>query len=150
MNDDIRKVEGFRVAGLGARTRNADEMGPHSKIGALWQRVLCGECEQVVSQDPSVYSVYSGYESDENGFYDVLVGKVLKPGAPLPENIHDVPVKGGEYQVFPIKDARPESVVAAWQTVYGHFAQGGKRRRAFSTDFEKHAPGGSEIWIALK
>jgi predicted transcriptional regulator YdeE len=149
MSETMRRVEGFCVAGLEARTRNADE-GPHGKIGSLWQRVQCGECEQVMSEDPAVYSVYSGYESDEKGFYDVLVGKALKQGARAPEGMQEIAVAGGEYQVFPVRDARPESVVAAWGEVYRYFASEVGRRRAFATDFEKHAPGGSEIWVGVK
>ena len=150
MTTQLRRVEGFRVAGLQARTRNADEMGPHGKIGALWQRVLCGECESVLSEDPATYSVYTRYESDENGFYDILVGKAMKDGAGVPEGMSEVAVQSGNYLVFPVKDARPESVVAAWGEVYGHFAGAKDVKRAFTTDFEKHAPGGSAIWIAVK
>lgn len=61
------------ISGLKIRTKNADEMNPKTaKIGALWQTFFT---DAMPTLEPTpLYGVYTNYESDARGEFDVLVG----------------------------------------------------------------------------
>ena len=85
------------------------------------------------------YGVYSQYESDFNGEFDVLAGadsaSVLD--AADREGLDSVVIAVGTYLVFSKKGAMPQAVIEAWGDVWAYFsAKDCPHQRAYTTDFE--------------
>ncbi len=144
-------VSPFTVMGFTARTTNKEELSGVSRIGELWQRLMTGGQGPVAGDDESIFSVYTNYESDENGAYDVILGKRATqeqlPGNELRKAVH---IPGGDYVVFPAANATADGIKAAWQDVYRYFATATDFRRAYSADFEKHSAEGVQLFIAVQ
>lgn len=130
-------VEAIRVSGLSIRTRNADEMTPSSaQIGLLWQRFFSeGLCEKIPEKRPNspVYGVYSRYESDANGAFDVTAGvATAEPAA----GFESLVIEAGRYLVFEARGQMPDAIIKTWQQIWTCFQQPGAQARAYVTDFE--------------
>lgn len=132
-------VEAVRVSGLRIRTRNADEMTPSSaKIGPMWQRFFSEALyEKIPGKLPAtpVYGVYSGYESDATGAFDVTAG--VATAAPA-AGFESLVIEPGRYLVFEARGQMPDAIIRAWQQVWTYFQQPGAPARAFATDFEAY------------
>ena len=64
-------IQDFSVMGLSIQTQNTDEFNEKTaKLPSLWQQFYSSE----LATNPSVFEVYSDYESDANGLYTVTVG----------------------------------------------------------------------------
>ncbi|MGC5703247.1 GyrI-like domain-containing protein [Pseudomonas sp. NFXW11] len=147
-----REVLPFTVAGLQVRTRNAAEQQPDSaKIGPMWQRFYVEDLYERVSPrqaDSFVYGVYSNYESDASGAFDVTAG-VAVDGACL--DYPCVQVQGGDYLVFSAKGPMPDCVIQTWGLIWAYFQDNPQVRRAFATDFEVYTgPDAVAIYIGLQ
>ena len=135
----VVEMKSFTVHGLSVRTKNANEMQPATaKIGQLWgdffQHIIPKLKEGALS-----YGVYSQYESDFNGEFDVLAGadsaSVLD--AADREGLDSVVIADGTYLVFSKKGAVPQAVIEAWGDVWDYFsAKDCPHQRAYKTDFE--------------
>ena len=134
-----QQVAAVRVSGLQVRTRNADEMQPSSaKIGPMWQRFFREEIYQKIPSkqlDSPVYGVYSGYESDAGGLFDVTAGVATQAAAP---GFESLAIEPGRYLVFEARGPMPEAIISTWQRVWAYFEQPGVESRAFVTDFEMY------------
>ena len=140
MTPSIVQMPAFRVAGMTVRTRNDDERVPErARIGALWDRFFSASWERQLpgpGADGRLYGVYSAYESDAQGAYDVTAGVA---GADLaPAGTQRVDVLAGDYLVFRRTGAMPQIVLDAWADVWHYFAQHPEVRRRFGTDFERY------------
>jgi predicted transcriptional regulator YdeE len=93
-----QQIDAFTVAGLRVRTTNAAEHQPQSaKIGPMWGRFFSEEqAESIPGKIPgsAIYGVYSAYESDASGAFDVTAGvavnarpKAMRPYRSKPANI---------------------------------------------------------------
>src|ERR1700748_1421290 len=83
------EVPAFTVIGLFVRTTNAVEMsGNAGKIGPLWSQFMHGGAEAIpgVIEQGTVYAVYTHYESDETGAYDLILGRSVQPEQRAPVN----------------------------------------------------------------
>ncbi len=135
------------VVGFGARTTNAAESDPATaRIPALWGAYMG---RRAPSDGPS-YGVYSAYESDHTGAYDLVVGAEGEwaSGGGLAR----VLVPEGRYLVFANEGPLPQAVVKGWGAVWAHFADAAAPRRAYATDFEKYdpaRPGRVEIHVSV-
>ena len=78
-------IDAFQVTGLSVRTRNSDENDPATaRIGALWDSFFSHSWERhlpAAGHDGRLFGVYSAYESDAQGAFDVTVGVATDPGA---------------------------------------------------------------------
>lgn len=140
--------EAFAVAGLRTRTTNSAESDPKtSHIAALWGRFFAENVMQKTSSrsaDPRNYGVYSGYESDASGAFDVTAGVAVTEGA-------SVAIAAGHYLVFKAEGAVPMSVIAAWQRVWRYFEAHPETKRRFQTDFEAYnSPTDAAIYIGVE
>ncbi|WP_439653676.1 GyrI-like domain-containing protein [Pseudomonas fluorescens] len=145
-------VAATRVSGLQVRTRNADEMLPASaKIGPLWQRFFeQGLCQAIPGKHPDspVYGVYSGYESDASGFFDVMAGVASTAAA---QGFESLVIEPGRYLVFEARGPMPDAIIATWQQVWAYFEKPGVESRAFVTDFEVYqAEEVARIYIGIR
>ncbi|SDN18226.1 GyrI-like domain-containing protein [Pseudomonas azotoformans] len=138
-NIQEQHIAAIRVSGLKVRTRNADEMTPSSaKIGPMWQRFFSeGLHEGIPGKLPAspVYGVYSDYESDAHGEFDVTAGVATVEPADGFESLMIVP---GRYLVFEARGQMPEAIISTWQQIWTYFQQPGAQARAFVTDFEAY------------
>jgi len=68
-------VKSKTIIGLKVRTKNEDEMNPKiAKIGALWQDFFSNIMPTPGETPAPLYSVYSNYESNVHGEFDVTIG----------------------------------------------------------------------------
>ncbi|UCU99484.1 GyrI-like domain-containing protein [Acidovorax radicis] len=131
----------FSVAGLSVRTRNSDEMNPATaRIGDLWERFFSQSWERSLpargAADDRIFGVYSGYESNEHGAFDVTAGVAVPPPITPVAGAVQVNVQAGHYLVFVGQGEMPQTVIEAWKDVWRYFAQNPHVKRRFGTDFE--------------
>ena len=83
---DIRQLEGFFVAGLAARTTNAQEMAGKGKIGDVWQGFLQPDTVVKIPNKIGVdlVAVYTDYETDHTGHYTYLLAIPISSAEALP------------------------------------------------------------------
>jgi predicted transcriptional regulator YdeE len=147
------RLAAFTVIGPHVRTNNAAEMsGQDGKIGPLWQRFMGGEAETIPgSIDPqTIFAVYSNYESDETGLYDLTLGKGVDSEHQAPANMRVLHIPAARYLVFPVAAANPDAIKNAWVSIYAHFEQYQAQRRAFTYDFERYSGNAVQIFIAIQ
>ena len=137
MSSKQLEIKPFRVAGLRVRTLNsAEQDSSTARIGPMWQRFFTeGLYETIANKTPAskVFGVYSNYESDASGSFDVLAGVAVDaPSADYPS----IEVQGGQYLVFDAQGAMPGAVIEAWGRVWAFFAEHPQVKRRFVTDFE--------------
>ena len=151
---ESRRSELKRIAGLATRTTNAAESTPSGgKIPQLWGRFAAEQwserLEQVGAFGPTI-AVYSEYESDASGSYQLLVGRQVldSPGVSPPLQVVSAPQ--ASYLVFRCSGPLPQAVIEGWQAVWAFFSRPNAPRRAFTFDFETYADAAPvEIWVAV-
>lgn len=146
-------VPAFTVMGLSIRTTNALEMsGNEGKIGPLWQQFLHSGSNDLpgIVDKTTIYAVYTHYESDENGAYDLILGKSVHPGQQPPPGKAVISLPAAHYLVFSVAGDPPQAIQAAWKNVYGYFARQSIHHRAFTCDFEQHSGSETKIFIAIQ
>lgn len=151
MEPTVKHIDAKTIIGVTLRTSNERESHPDTaSIPIMWRNffeynVMAGIPNQL---DPmSVYGVYSNYESDEMGEYDLLIG--LESGATQkPANFEMTTIVGGNYLVFPVLEASPVGIKDTWAGIEGYFDTMDTYKRAFTTDFELYQ-GRSDISIYI-
>lgn len=133
---DKSNIESFYVTGISVRTNNSKEMEPSTaQIGALWEKFY-GELAPKLSQGSKVYGLYTNYESDHNGNYDVVACTDLE----LPNDTSGVEsfnINPGHYLVFSDKGQMPQTVIKLWGQIWEYFSSPDcPHIRAYTTDFE--------------
>jgi predicted transcriptional regulator YdeE len=98
-----------------------------------------------------VVGVYSQYESDAMGAFDVMAGvpsEAIASGA-APSNTQTVQIQAGQYLVFRGKGAMPQAVMDACGQIWQHFGQPRTDvARVYRTDFEQYT-GADEVAIHI-
>ncbi|MGP1682024.1 MAG: GyrI-like domain-containing protein [Giesbergeria sp.] len=139
--------DAFSVAGFATRTTNHAERDPQTAlIAPLWGRFFA---ENVMGQTPNRstdlrnFGVYSGYESDAHGAYDVTLGVAVTQGA-------TITIEAGDYLVFPADGPVPMSVISAWKCVWQYFEAHPEVQRRYRTDFEAYSsPTEAAVYIGV-
>jgi predicted transcriptional regulator YdeE len=139
MNPERIEVSGFTVSGLTVRTKNSDEFNPATaKIAGTWGRFftegLPAKIPHQLTGSP-VYGVYSGYESDATGFYDLTAGMAVSQGN---SDFSTVTVEAGTYLQFTATGLMPAAVIHAWGQVWAYFAENPQIARRFGSDYEAY------------
>jgi predicted transcriptional regulator YdeE len=145
MSTEIKTIEAFIVTGFQARTTNAAEQNPQTgKIGGLWQQFFGSP---LFAPTAGVVGVYSNYESDAMGAFDVTAGAVSSTAKPA--NTQSVQIQAGQYLVFRGKGAMPQAVIDAWMQIWQHFGQPRTDvERLYQTDFEQYM-GADEVAVHI-
>src|SRR5438105_9398023 len=99
-----RRGQSMRVAGLALRTDNAAESQPATgKIPGLWQRFRSehwfDRLGDLGAFGPPV-GVYSAYESDASGSFQIIAGREVAPHAALAAPLQTVSVAHRAYLVL--------------------------------------------------
>ncbi|ANI60319.1 GyrI-like domain-containing protein [Pseudomonas sp. GR 6-02] len=152
MDVKLREVQPFSVSGLQVRTRNAAEQQPDTaRIGPMWERFFVEDIfDKIAHKQPDsfMYGVYSNYESDASGHFDVTAGVAVT--APS-EGFAQIQVEGGDYLVFSAKGVMPDSVIQAWGFIWAYFEDNPLVRRKFATDFEVYTgPESVAVYIGIQ
>jgi predicted transcriptional regulator YdeE len=128
--------DAFSVAGISVRTTNREEGNPDTaRIGALWQRFFGEETYAATphrTADTRIFSVYSAYESDAHGAFDVMAGVAVSGGT------NSVAIEAGDYLVFNGQGEMPHMVIAAWQRIWQYFEAHPEVVRTYRSDFEAY------------
>jgi len=147
-----REVRPFSVSGLQVRTCNASEQQPGTaRIGPMWERFFVEDIfDKIPHKQPDsfMYGVYSNYESDASGHFDVTAGAAVT--APS-EDFAQIQVQGGDYLVFSAKGAMPDCVIQAWGLIWAYFKDNPQVCRSFATDFEVYtSPDSVSVYIGIQ
>lgn len=146
----VTELPAFDVIGLTARTSNEAQFGGDDRIGPLWAQFMAGAGESIPAALDQIFSLYTHYETDHNGAYDVILGKPVRPGTQPPAGMITKHIPAATYLVFPAESRAPEAIMAAWQSVYCYFDEAGTPKRAFTVDFERYSEKGVELFIAIQ
>ncbi|KNH27968.1 transcriptional regulator [Pseudomonas syringae] len=152
MDVKLREVLPFCVSGLQVRTLNAAEQQPDTaRIGPMWEQFFVEDVfDKIAHKQPDsfMYGVYSNYESDASGHFDVTAGAAVTASS---ENFAQIQVEGGDYLVFSAKGPMPDSVIQTWGLVWAYFEDNPQVRRKFATDFEVYTgPESVGVYIGIQ
>ena len=141
----------IQLSGVKCRTTNKDEMNPSTaRIGQLWGQFFQQSTQPIQSK---IYSVYTNYESDHNGAYDIYVATPSsESNRNLTETIQIPQENDEEFLVFSGSGKMPETCINLWQSIWQYFDKHHvEYSRAFSLDFEEYDDKENvKIYIALK
>ena len=140
------------IVGIATRTNNKDEQSPITgKLMKLWGSFFENDVMNNVpnsKENSPMYSVYSGYESDMNGDYDVTIGVEVEAST-ANTDFAEIKIEAGHYLLFKNKGAMPDTVIETWQQIWAHFPNSDTTRKC-STDFEVFtAQDEVEIYIGI-
>ncbi|PAJ72228.1 hypothetical protein CJF42_22400 [Pseudoalteromonas sp. NBT06-2] len=145
------EINSFNVTGLVVRTTNAEEMNPSTaKIGVLWERFYKNVSSKL-NENSQVYGLYTNYESDATGAFDVVAcSDTLSPESL--ENSANFQISSGKYLKFSCKGEMPQAVIKLWGEIWKYFNSNNcPHARAYTTDFEYYKNNDEiEISIAIK
>lgn len=132
-----QQLNSFAVAGPSVRTTNTDEASPATgRIPGLWAGFfrdnVMGLTPHRDTADLRNFGVYSGYESDAQGAFDVTAGVAVTQGA----SVH---IEAGEYLVFEVEGPMPQAVLSAWAAAWQYFEAHPDIRRRYVSDFEAYS-----------
>jgi predicted transcriptional regulator YdeE len=148
---DTKDIEGFEATGLLIRTTNENEMNPETaKIAELWARFGAGAFP-LLTQDSRVFGLYTNYESDDAGAFDVIACSDTLTPESLTDSI-TAKVESGKYVRFSAQGEMPKVVIDLWGEVWNYFAaENCPHQRAYTVDFEQYKnPTDVEVYIAVK
>lgn len=128
----MKHLDSFAVTGLTARTQNSDEFNQKTaKLPNLWQQFYASN----PTPNATIFGIYSNYESDANGLYNVTVGTANDNQS---AGLSAVKIPSGHYLIFQGKGQMPQAVIEAWKHVWAYFSIESRYQRCFMTDFEEY------------
>ena len=142
-------IKKLMIQGISVTTHNKNEMSEDTqKIAPLWEQY---DKENIYaktlnkSKDGSFYGVYSNYESDLNGNYDVTVGLEVT------KSKNAIVIENEKYLLFTKKGELPDVAFELWQEIWDYFEQNNENERKYAVDFEKYSKEDEvEIYISIK
>lgn len=150
------EIEQKLLYGIKERTKNSNEMNPKSsKIAPLWKK-FDTKVDVDYINGQRVYGVYTNYESDFKGEFDVYAaydGEDVESA-----DLEQINIKAGRYLLFKEyalgtdESARVEAVLKAWGRVWEYFSEDNAQyKRAYNTDFEFYKDATTvELYISIK
>lgn len=148
----VHRDQPLHLAGITTRTTNAAEFSPAmAQIAPLWQRFFSERVAQSVADytpQSALYGVYSGFESDAMGAFDVCAAV---QAAEVPAGLAAVTVPAGRYLVFEAQGPMPATVIALWGAVWQYFQGQPAYLRRYASDFEEYrGEGRIAIYIGVR
>jgi predicted transcriptional regulator YdeE len=140
---------------LTTRTTNAAESNPSTaKIPSLWGCFMNEAWSQRLAAlggfGPTI-AVYSAYEGDVTGSYQLLLGREIPDTTVVAPPVHVISSPAASYLVFPCVGPLPHAVIDGWRQVWEYFERRDAAARAYTYDFETYQDGGPvEIWVAVR
>jgi predicted transcriptional regulator YdeE len=132
------KVDEFQVVGISARTNNAAEMTQNGVISKMWGQFfkegVLGKIPNKI--EPTIFAIYTDYESDRNGEYTFLIGAKVSRVEKLPTGLVAKKIPAGQYSIIPTAKGPVSQVVPkAWQKIWS-LEDSKEIHRAYGADFE--------------
>ncbi|WP_299946891.1 GyrI-like domain-containing protein [uncultured Microbulbifer sp.] len=147
----VEQIEGFALTGLSARTKNTNEADSSTaKIAPLWDK-FGTEAAPKLREANRVYGVYTNYESDHTGEFDVYACSDML-SSEMSEDFKPVHIKSGKYLLFTCQGEMPQVVIDLWSRIWRYFsARDCPHQRTYTTDFEYYiGPNEAQIAISIK
>jgi predicted transcriptional regulator YdeE len=126
------------LTGVSARTTNRQEAGPDGVIPNLWGSYFQSDIvSQLDVRHPHlIYALYTDYESDATGEYNIIIGHECADNSSPAEGLQQATIPEAHYMVFETKRGPVQQVVIeAWQEIWMIF-EDSTVKRTFSGDFE--------------
>lgn len=137
MNYEVVELREKKVAGIRRRTSNSDA-NMSAEIGSAWQKFFEGGIYASIPGkiNGKTLGVYTNYEKDVNGAYDVLVCCEVEAEAKLSVDVSTEIIPKGKYAKFVIHGDVKEAVQAFWMEFWNMDLD-----RKYSCDFEEYQGG---------
>lgn len=137
MNYEIVNLEKKTIVGVNAITQNSDPTMPQI-IGGLWQKFYQGGVYASIPNKVTekAYGIYSDYETDVNGNYQVTVGCEASNADTIPETAIQKTIPAGMYAKFIVKGHMQQAVASFWQQLWKMPLD-----RSYVCDFEEYQDG---------
>lgn len=140
------------VAGLTIRTSNQDS-NMTKDIGVLWQKFFANDVYQSIPNKSNGHSIglYTNYENDVKGAYDVMACCEVNSTKNLPNHIATEIIPAGNYAKFIVHGDVQKAVSEFWTKLWSMDLD-----RKYSSDFEEYQSGSDmsnaeiHIYISLK
>ncbi|RYY58882.1 MAG: AraC family transcriptional regulator [Chitinophagaceae bacterium] len=130
----VSVTESFLVTGISIRTSNAPGKAEND-IPALWTRFWSeGILNQLADRvNDAIYSVYTNYQSDHTGEYDVILGcRANAASGSSAGMLRSVRIEAGPFEQFTAEGDLMQGIVFnEWVKVWN-----ARLDRAFTADFE--------------
>ena len=140
------------VVGISVRTSNTAETDPATaKIAGLWARFYQDDVrgKTPAKSVPAIpLAVYTDYERDHEGQYQVIVGAAVDPKIPTPEGMARATIPAGTYLLFEAEGDMPDVVIDTWKAIWSYFSNSSNHVRAYVTDVEAY-PGERAVRIYI-
>ncbi|CAM1344413.1 GyrI-like domain-containing protein [Tenacibaculum amylolyticum] len=127
------RMNTFNVIGIKVRTTNKD-MQAAKDIPALWEEFMSKNLREKIpnKHNNDVYAIYTNYESDYTGAYDMIIGCKVTSLNDIPTDMTGVVIPECTYQEFIAKGKLNDNIVynkwmEIWQT---------NLNREYKADFE--------------
>ncbi len=151
MKNTIQECGSMIASGLTVRTKNSDEFDPATaKIGALWGEFFAKHLNENMpnmSENRLMLGVYSNYETDASGHFDVTAAMAVD--APC-KDFANVEIPAGRYMVFECEGDMPMAVIEGWGRVWQYFQNEAAHKRLYQTDYEAYlGPTKAAIYIGV-
>ncbi|NOX32874.1 MAG: hypothetical protein GXP56_03935 [Deltaproteobacteria bacterium] len=144
MDYTVEQIQGFCITGIKTRTDNTKAM---QVIPKIWEQFFKENTMDKIKDlvpGSGLYAVYTGYESDEHGEYDFIIG-TRTYACDGNNDFMSLEISNGSYAVFTAKNN--EQVAPAWPKIWQI-----DLKRAYISDFEWYDPktGEVKIFVGIK
>ena len=135
---DLQKI---MLVGIAVKTCNLGEMNPSvAKISKVMNKFFSdGFREEIKARkNPSkLYSVYTDYENDENGYYTYFFGEEVENFQNLPDGLFTLTIPKQKYlKLTSNKGKIPDIVIDIWNKIWKMKSEDFGAKRAYIADFE--------------
>ena len=149
MNITRLNIDEKIIAGICINTNNKKASIDISK---LWNEFFSSNIVSKIKNkkpDSFIYGVYSDYQSDLNGNYNITAGVEIPKSEIKNNNI--VKIKKGKYLLFENKGTLPDIVIQTWKTIWSYFEEHKDIKRDYTSDFEVYESDKNiKIYISIK
>lgn len=137
MNYEIVHLQEKIVAGIKIRTSNSDP-NMTTDIGGLWQQFFQNGVYQSIGnkKNDKTMGLYTNYENDVTGAYDVVVCCEVEKVSNLTSNLCIQTIPAGKYAKFIVKGDMHIAVADFWMKLWKMDLD-----RKYSCDFEEYQSG---------
>jgi predicted transcriptional regulator YdeE len=146
-------INGFFLLGISVRTTNLGGQAMKD-IAELWSRFMGDNILQQIADrvTDEIYSVYTDYETDYNGFYTTVLGCRVNSLNKIPEGLTCLIIPPDRYVRYVAKGKFPDCVAQTWQHIWNSTLD-----RKYTADFDVYGPkaqnpdeGEVEVYVAVK
>jgi predicted transcriptional regulator YdeE len=127
------RMNSFQVIGIKVRTTN-ENMQAAKDIPALWEQFMTNNIFEKIpnKQNNDVYAIYTNYESDYTGAYDMIIGCKVYNLSEVPSEMSALEIPETSYQEFTAEGKLNDNIVYnKWMEIWQS-----ELNREYKADFE--------------